>query len=99
MLFGCSEDLFDEQINNSKFKVNYVDSKGLKKNVELLKSLKKERLIDSNISGRIINDPINNFSIDTDLKCRMHQNHNFTFEGCSTVVVAHDPRTVHSNPL
>lgn len=66
MLFGCSEDLFDEQINNSKFKVNYVDSKGLKKNVELLKSLKKERLIDSNISGRIINDPINNFSIDTD---------------------------------
>ena len=66
MLFGCSEDLFDEQINDSKFKVNYVDSKGLKKNVELLKSLKKERLIDSNISGRIINDTINNFSIDTD---------------------------------
>jgi hypothetical protein len=66
-LTSCSQDLFEEQIKTSKYKVNYVDSKELKKNARLIESLKKDKLIHTNSLGKIVNDTINKFSIDTDL--------------------------------
>lgn len=67
-LFGCSPDLYEEQIKESKFKVKFVNSEIYKKNKSLINTFRENKtLINLSNSNKIINDTINNISIDTEL--------------------------------
>jgi hypothetical protein len=68
MLFGCSEDLYDEHLNSDKHPIlvkrkNFED---LKKNKKLMKSIERFTVKSENSLQRQHYDSINNFYIDLD---------------------------------
>jgi hypothetical protein len=82
MLLSCEKDLYEDAIYKSSFNVNLVNSIALKNNAELMKTLNTKKILKSNLEGRIINDSINGFTIETEkVKYLKSGNfHSYTFE-------------------
>jgi hypothetical protein len=82
MLFSCEKNLYEDAIYKSGINVNYVNSIALKNNVELMKTLNIKKILKTNLEGRIINDSVNGFSIDTEMVKYLTSGnfHSYTFE-------------------
>ncbi|CAM4358872.1 hypothetical protein [Flavobacterium terrigena] len=76
--FSCSEELYEEKINQTSYSVRYVNSEFYKKNKSLINTLEHNKI--NNIS-KIINDTINGITIDTDLVkyVESQENNSYTF--------------------